>query len=375
MYKKKVCHIASGFLRDDARIFIRQCCTLSDNGYEVTLLVNDGMKDETLNNVLICSHPYRSKGRLFDILFAKKYFYQKAIDINADIYQLHGPELIPLGLKLKKLHKTVFYDAHEDLPRDILDKASIPFFLRGILSFLVEFYLRFTLKKFDHTFSVTPHIVNNLKRATKNVTLITNYPIINSYNNFSIEEYLNRENIICYTGTVYKYSNQENMVSIVKSNPNITYSIVGFIGEKFKKELLKLNDNNSRIKFTPKVNKVELSNILNNAIIGFVVYDYVRNLGYKTGSLGTNKLFEYMLAGIPIICTDFDLWKAIVVKYNCGIIVKPNDEVDLNNAVEQLLNNKELAYKMGQNGRNAVLLEYNWGKEKNKYLEVFLSAL
>ena len=138
---------------------------------------------------------------------------------------------------------------------------------------------------------------------------------------------------------------------------------------------MKLSYNNSRIKFTSKVNKVELLNILNNSAIGFVVYDYVRNLGYKTGSLGTNKLFEYMSAGIPIICTDFDLWKAIVNKHNCGICVKPNDEVGLYNAVEQLLNNKDLAYKMGQNGRNAVLTEYNWGKEKNKYLEVFSSSL
>jgi glycosyltransferase involved in cell wall biosynthesis len=371
MNQIKICHVASGFLRDDARIFYRQCKSLVDERYDVSMLVNDYLEETNINNVNIYTHGFLSKGRLFDILFAKYFFLKKAKLINADIYQLHGPELIGLGLALKKMGKIVFYDAHEDLPRDILDKESIPFFLRPVISYITELYLKHTLVKFDHVFTVTPHIVNNLKKITNQITLITNFPHTNTYNNFTLNDYLNRQNIICYSGTVYKYSNQENMIKAVLSNKNIYYTIVGFIDDDFKINLQKLSNNNQRVNFIPKVNKAELSQFLNTVVIGFVVYDYVRNLGYKIGSLGTNKLFEYMIAGLPVICTDFDLWKNIIDKHKCGLYVEPNNENDLNNAINFLINNKEIAFKMGQNGRNAILTEYNWNNEEIKYISVF----
>jgi glycosyltransferase involved in cell wall biosynthesis len=371
MNKIKVCHVASGFLRDDARIFVRQCRSLVGFGYDVTFLVNDNLDDTIINNVKICSHQFQSRRRLTDILFAKKYFIKKALLIDADIYQLHGPELIPLGLELKKNGKIVFYDAHEDLPRDILEKDAIPHLIRPIISHLTEIYLKHTLIKFDHVFTVTPHIVNNLTKITSKVTLVTNFPHTSTYLNFSFHEYLNRKNIICYTGTVYKYSNQENMVKIVLNSNNLLYTVVGFIDHKFKNKLNGLANFSQKINFLPKVNKFELNELLHSVIIGFVVYDYVRNLGYKIGSLGTNKLFEYMNAGLPIICTDFDLWKDIIDKHKCGLYVQPNNYEELNNAVDFLINNKEIAYNMGQNGRRAVLGEYNWNNEEKKYLNVF----
>ena len=101
------------------------------------------------------------------------------------------------------------------------------------------------------------------------------------------------------------------------------------------------------------------------------IFDYSPNLGYKTGSLGVNKFFEYMLFGLPIICTDFDLWKEIVNKYKCGICVEPRDVKQIKDAILYLINNKEEAYNMGQNGRKAVLEEYNWDTQKKVYLDLY----
>ena len=99
--------------------------------------------------------------------------------------------------------------------------------------------------------------------------------------------------------------------------------------------------------------------------------DYKLNLGYRRGTYAVNKIFEYMEAGLPIICTDYDLWKEIVDKYDCGICVEPNNAKQIEEAIQFLISNKEKAYQMGQNGRKAVLLEYNWNTQEKEYLRIF----
>ena len=295
----RVCHITSGFLRDDSRIFIRQCGSLNKAGYQVVILTNDRLPEEIVNGIRIVSHCSFSNSRIKDIFFAKRYFLSKALEINADIYQLHGPELIPLGIALKKKGKFVFYDAHEDLPRDILEKDAIPSFFRPILSKLAEFYLQIQLKKFDEIFTVTPHFLKSLKIASKNVSLITNFPIISDSSNFSKQDYLKRDNVLCYAGTVYKYSNQEVIIDAINNIQNLTYQVAGYIDESHQKKLNEL-DSSKKAKFLGKLTKAKLQDLFNNSTIGIVIYDYMRNLGCKIGSFGTNKIFEYMSrSGLP----------------------------------------------------------------------------
>ena len=90
---------------------------------------------------------------------------------------------------------------------------------------------------------------------------------------------------------------------------------------------------------------------------------------------GVNKIFEYMYFGLPIICTDFDLWKEFVSKYKCGILVNPNSITEIRNAVQYLVDNKKLAYEMGQNGRKAIMETYNWSSQEAIYLGIVKKVL
>ena len=71
-----------------------------------------------------------------------------------------------------------------------------------------------------------------------------------------------------------------------------------------------------RLKLLGRISHLDLREFYRSSLIGIVIYDYKLNLGYDLGSYGTNKIFEYMEAGLPIICTNFILWKAIVDKYD-----------------------------------------------------------
>ena len=83
-----------------------------------------------------------------------------------------------------------------------------------------------------------------------------------------------------------------------------------------------------------------------------------------------------MLEGLPVICTDFELWKKLIIdKYKCGICVNPKSEKEISEAIIYLAENKEEAYEMGQRGRDAVLSEFNWESQAQKYINIFNELL
>jgi glycosyltransferase involved in cell wall biosynthesis len=371
---KKVCHIISAFNRYDTRIFWKQSRSLANSGFFVYLLTNDNLPNEVKDNVEIISCNTKYKNKIQRILYAKSTFLKKALEIDADIYQIHDPELIPLGLNLKKFNKIVFYDAHEDFPRQILEKEWIPKIIRKPLSVISEWYFKNNLYKFDEILSVTPHIVDRLRTMSDSVTQVTNYPIIENITNFQLPDYSNRETILCYAGTIYDTSNQKYILDAISNIESVKYHMAGVIDKDYLLGLQKHSAWN-KVKTLGILSKNEILKFYEKAVIGIVIYDYLPNLGYKRGTLGSNKLFEYMAAGLPLICTDYDLWKEIIGKYECGICVQPNNPSEIETAIRFLIENKEKAYQMGQNGKNAVAQQYNWNTQEKIYIDLYLKYL
>ena len=101
----KICHVTSAHARYDDRIFYKECLSLASSGYDVTLLVADGLHNENRNDVCIQSIEKKHCGRFYRIINATKIMTNTALSIDAQIYHLHDPELLPLGVSLKKLGK------------------------------------------------------------------------------------------------------------------------------------------------------------------------------------------------------------------------------------------------------------------------------
>ena len=368
--KKKVCHLTSVHTRYDMRIFQKICTSLASSEYEVYLVVADGKGDEIKNNINIVDIGYEPK-RFKRILFVPKKIFRKAVELDCEIYHFHDPELFPIALKLKKIGNKLIFDSHEYLPGQIMDKEYLPKILRKFISLLVKTYYDINIKKLDAVFSVTPHIVEDLSVNSENVFLLTNYPIVNGISEkFSKEEYILRKDTIFYAGTIYTTSQQDLIIRAMERIDSVEYSLVGNIEDKYKLYLSKL-PSWKKVDLISYVPKFKLDEIANNVTIGLAIFDYIPNLGYKKGSLGVNKIFEYMLYGLPIVCTDFELWKEIVDKYKCGICVKSNSIDEIEKAIKYLINNKEEAYQMGKNGRTAVLKEFNWTTQEKKLQSVY----
>ncbi|WP_302805214.1 glycosyltransferase [Cloacibacillus porcorum] len=366
----KVCHMTSVHKRYDGRILKKECVSLVNAGYDVTLIVTDNKEDEIYRGVKITSIDFHPKNRLDRILNSKKRMLKKALNIDADVYHFHDPELIPVGIILHNKGKKVIYDSHEDFVQDIKEKVWIPNCIRIVLSFLFKYYEKISAKNFDMIITVTPHIVDKFLNYHRNVHMITNYPVVN------FEDRKNNKrsdcNQICFTGLISPLWEHENIIKAlnIMKKDDISYTLAGPSDEDYIKKLKDL-DVNKRIKYMGVVDAIGVDIIQTHSVAGMAILKYSQTVGGKIGTLGNTKIFEYMYSQIPVICSDFVLWKEIIDKWKCGICVNPNDIDSISKAITFLKNNKLEAKTMGENGRRAVIQEYNWETQEKKLLALY----
>ena len=82
-----------------------------------------------------------------------------------------------------------------------------------------------------------------------------------------------------------------------------------------------------------------------------------------------------MSAGIPVIASDFPLWREIIHGNDCGLLVDPLDPAAIAKAIDYLVTNPAEAQRMGTNGRKAVNERYNWGIEVQKLFAFYERTL
>ena len=365
------CFISGLYNRYDPLMFARQGTSLVEAGFKVSYIVCDDKPDEVKNNISILSTGFKSLSRFDRFLHSKKEILRLVNKVNADIYQISDPELIGLVRFFKRKGKIVVFNLREYYPDMLLHKSYIPIFLRKPLSFFYSRMMSRELKKYDAVFTVTDWVLDLLKRkhGIEKSYLLTNFPSVNSCYNLSKEDYLARPNVVCYEGSIYSTSRQENVFKALEAIPNVKYLLAGKIEEGY-----------CRIKDLPYWNKVEF-------IDGFALTDLpkifakstianvFRDFGNRPGSLGVIKVFESMEAALPVLFADVEPYCSINDKYHCGLCVNPNDVESIRNAIDYLVNHKEEAYEMGQNGRRAIIEEFNWEKQAASYINIINQIL
>lgn len=285
---------------------------------------------------------------------------------NADIYHSNDLNTLPQGIICSKFRlkpKKLVYDSHEvQTSRTGYNPKTIKFFE----SFMIKF--------------VDEMMVENHTRAKKNEELYGFYPktLYNYSELYDIEEKPDvdlhaelglpkEEKILLYQGGLQQGRGLELLIEMM---PQVKEGTLVFLGagklEKTLKEMASQSSESDRIKFVEKVHFKALPSYTKQAYLGFQV---LQNICFNHYSASSNKLFEYIMAHVPVVSCNFPEVKA-VVDQGVGISVDSHDINQIAGAVNKLVADETLRNQYSEKCK-VIKRIYNWENEKQKLLDVY----
>lgn len=364
----KVCHMTSAHPAEDVRIFHKECVSLAKAGYEVYLVARGESYEK--NGVHIVGIGTVTGGRLKRMTQVTKRVYEKALEVDADIYHFHDPELLPYGLKLKRRGKKVIFDSHEHTAESILEKTWIPTPVRSITYHGFSRLQARVCRKIDAVISVTPNIIEYFRKINPMIAQVANFPIYQE----NVKKPAFEAKRVVFAGGITPFWNHHTILRGLEQLPNCVYCLCGDGTRAYLQELQILPAWN-QVEFKGRIPHQAVAQEMAQSTVGLALTSYCRNSDWKNGTMGNTKIFEEMMAGLPVVCTDFVLWREFVDRYHCGICVDPENPDEIASAIRYLLDHPEEARRMGENGRRAVKEEFNWGVEEKKLLALYEDIL
>ena len=358
-----VCHVTTVHSRYDVRIFEKECTSLAELGYNTTLIVNDQGEDEVKNGVNIVSLHQPPRNRIDRATRIVRIALQKALEVDADIYHLHDPELLRIAKKLCSIGKKVVFDSHEFTAMQIMTKPYLPAGVRGLLS---KVYLSYE-NRILNTISglVVPCSYNGrdyFDKVHKPKAVIGNYPKL-----AILEQYADRskdaaDGKVCYVGGISASRGLFHMVrgAYIAGRKLV---LIGNISDELRTELEQM----------PEFSCVELLGRLPHDIALREMAKCSAGLSLlqdegqyaKLDNLPT-KLYEYMSMGIPAVVSNFSYYCETLKCYKYGIAVDPSDDNAIAEAINKVIDDEKLRTEMMSEGRRAIRETMNWEADAEK---------
>jgi glycosyltransferase involved in cell wall biosynthesis len=298
--------------------------------------------------------------------------YRAAIAEDAVVYHFHDPELIPIALLLKLHGKRVIYDVHEDMPQLLLTKPWIPRPFRWLIASIAGTIEVVSAAFWDGIAVATPTIGRRFP-AHKTV-LVQNFPRRGEFALGQANSYADRPVVVAYVGGISAIRGAREMIqmmSILPASLNARLSLAGPVRSTKLDRELRIIPGSERVAFLGWQSREEVARLLGQSRVGLVVLHPTRN--YVDAQ--PTKLFEYMSAGIPVVASNFPIWKSIIQEANCGLAVNPLDPHAIAGAVQWVLEHPQEAEEMGRRGQKAVRDTFNWESQAETLLRLYRRVL
>lgn len=350
---RRVVHLTTVHRAIDPRIFHKQLRTLRTAGYD-THLIAPHKQSETVSGIEIRSLPHVS-GRYRRVALQRP-IYQAAVNLGADCYHVHDPELIPLAYVLKReTGARIIYDMHEDY------RWHGP--VEGRLLRMVE---QWGFRWIDHVVLAESSYRAILGEADVAATFIGNY--MRPYDTARPASFreLRSPLRLLYTGVVAGSRGLFHMIDLVErlrtAHMRARLDLIGVCHlneERWRAEQIiqqrNLESNVCRVGWTSYVPASTMSSYYRAADVGLALFDpdpnYVQSM--------PTKFFEYLHFGLPILCSDFPRWRRFIERHDCGAVVPPGD-ADAALQVLRCWHNHPDRYRTLSTAARAAAPQYRW---------------
>lgn len=359
----RICHLTSVHHDGDIRIFHKMAKTMASE-FEVHIVVPN-THTRIQDGVHIHSFEANTTQRRTRMRQTVDRVLKEALGVNADIYQLHDPELLRLVKPLQATGAKVIFDSHEDVPKQIMDKYWIPWLFRKLISLVYTLYEKRKSRQLDGIISVTPSICARFRKANPKVVLIQNFPLPDEFPqpNWSLK----KANQFCYIGGLYASRGIKEVVLAMKEI-DAHLHIAGSFDDPILQAELEASSAWKKVTFYGQVDRTQIQEILQKSTVGIVTLHPTPS--YKEAY--PIKMFEYMAAGCAVLASDFPLYKLLLQEETCGRFVDPEDVQEIAQAINDFISNSTQTLAMGQAARKRFENQYNWQQEALKLRDFYL---
>ena len=355
----------------DTRIFHKECQTLSRAGYRVSLIASHPDR-ETIDGVEIIPVPHFDH-RLARMTRGIWAVYLLARRLGADLYHFHDPELLPIGILLKLTTRArVIYDVHENHPKKIWAREWLPRPLHGLASWGIKALEAIMGALADGIITATEHIA--VRFPDRKSRIVKNYPLLDMVSPAAKDRRTYQDNYtLIYTGGFTDYRGIYQIIQALEyvKTPRARLLLLGKTISQHTAEAAQKLPGFEKVDYSGLVPYEEMYRCLRSAAVGLVCNQPIHDYDLAQ----PNKLFEYMSAGLPVIASNFELWKKIIEGDECGLTVDPTAPQQIAEAIDYLLDHPERRRAMGENARKAIQEKYNWEHESVKLFNLYQEVL
>ena len=367
----KVCHISNVHNLHDPRILYRECTSLVNANFDVSLVIQAD-KHEIINGVKIIPLK-KTNNRVYRMFCLTWVALFKALKTKSKIYHFRDPEFIFHGCILRLLGKKVVFDVHENISLQIKEKDWLPFNkviskAYIVLDFIASklFYLVLAEKSYDAHY----------KKFNAKSIIVYNYPDLPFFKEYINSDRIKREtNEIFYCGGVFHNRGFDVIIKALyllkQKNIPFYFHCIGRYSSDYLNgiyEMPEYNEIKNQIKFYGYLQLNEAYEISKSCKVGLAI---LRPIGNYMNSYST-KNFEYMAIGLPTITSNFKLYTDIYDVYPCGICINPVDPKEMMDAMVKIFNNEDnIAKSFSFVGIEVSEKYFNWETESIKIKDLY----
>ena len=368
-------HVTTVHPRHDVRIYHKEAKSLRRlGGRSVYMIVADGLGDvpEAPGDVGFIDLGALRTRRLSRAVLGNIRVFQTVRRLKPAVVHFHDPELILMGLALKPFGYKVVYDIHEDVPKQVMNKYWIPALLRTAVSYGVSAFERLAKWSFDGFIPTTSIVA--AKFPSDRTVVVHNYPDPSELMPAEPVPYAERPPHFAYIGGISVFRGACEMidaVDLLNQKFGAKLELAGSMEPANYEDELRRRAGWSKVIYHGLVDRPAIARLLGSTRAGLVTLQPTP----AHVALISIKMFEYMAAGLPVIASDFPLWRKIIGDAECGFLVDPTQPAEIAKALTWVLENPEAAEAMGRRGQKAVAETYNWDSEAKKLVGLYEALL